>query len=258
MTEAVENLEQEIEQAEAEVEEVVTDEVTPELPEGFQTREQWEEAGKNPDDWRSPKTFEDFRNITEANKRLNQKVEHLTKSFDERMQGVNTLHKAQLETQASKLNAQKQVAIEDADVDKVRQIDKDLAANSVQQQQITQPQQEYLRQVGTWFNDTEAALKSQYPAKAIDIQDKMTAILTRHTAATIDTAASEFEAFAKSLAPTKNPRRLEPNKTTTSGSRGKGKLSMSDVTAEEKEQRQWFKTDKAFLQACQDVRGEQK
>jgi len=227
-----------------------------ELPEGFQSREQWEESGKNPDDWRSPKTFADFNNLTEANKRLHQKVDHLTQTFETRLQGVNTMHQAQLQTQANKLNIQKTEAIESADSEKVQQIDKELNSNYQQQQQLSQPQRDHLNSIATYFNQAESDLVAKYPAKAIDIRDKMSGLLNRHTDP--NAAADEFEAFAKTLAPTSNPRRNEKGKVESSSSRAKGKLSMTDVTADEKAQRQWFPSDKAFLQAVQDVRGEKK
>lgn len=258
MGEPVEKLEQEAEQEDAEQQE--QQEQHEELPEGFQSREQWEESGKNPDDWRSPKTFADFNNLTEANKRLHQKVDHLNQSFDQRMQGMNTMHQAQLITQANELNAQKKDAIEDADVDKVNQIDQQLNGINQQQTALNQPQDQSVNNFVTWLSTQEASLIAKYPAKALDIQDKRQAMLTRHN--DLNAFAAEWDAYEKTFAPTTNHRRNEATKTATGGSKTKGKLSMTDCTPEEANERQWFPDgkagDKAFLQAVQDVRGEKK
>ena len=240
------------------VEEIQEEENKPDLPEGFQTREQWEESGKNPDDWRSPKTFEDFKSITEANKRLHQKVDHLTNSFEQRLKGVSTMHQAQLRTQAEELNAQKKEAIEDADVDKVNQIDQQLNGINQQQSELNQGQQNELQQVAKYFNDFENYYTANFPDKALDIKDKLNGVLARHTDP--NQAAAELDAYVKTLTPSTNPRRSEPNKTISSTSKTKGKVTMSDVTPEEMEQKKWFKDDKTFLQAVKDSRtyGEKK
>lgn len=233
-----------------ETEEVVQEDVQESSPEGYMSRDEWEAAGKNPDDWRSEKTFNDFKNITEANKRLHQQIDHLKTSHDESMQNLSHLHSVQLQRQQNELAKKYNEAVEDADVEEVNRINQEQWELYNQQQQLNsyaiQQQQQHEKEVTDWYNGLIAA----FPDKQKEI-DKEIAYSLQKNPGNVALVANEVENFVRSFTPTKNPRRSEPTAVAgKSGGKSSGaKLTMRDVTDEEKSARPFFKTEKAFLNA---------
>lgn len=230
-----------------EAEEVV-EEDKPELPDGYMSRDDWESAGKDPDEWRSPKTFNDFKSIAEVAKRQSQKIEHLESSHAEDMRNMQIYHNGQLQNQLASLEAQRTEQIELADIDGVRATEQQM--NNLQQQQQNIAPDNHLEQarvqLESWWQDAAA----KHPARINDINDKLNAVLGRHSDP--GAAINELNQYVNTFNPPPQQRAA-----VTSKARGRTtgrSLQMSDLTKDELAQRAFFDNDKDYLKAVKNIR----
>lgn len=227
----------------------------PVAPKGYMSRNEWEEAGKDPDDWRSKKTFEDFASIAEANKRLHQKIDHIEKTHQESMVNVQTYHNGQLQNQLKELDTKRMEAIELADTEQVKKIEQQMGDVEAQQIDTPAPPQYSNEEIAVWYNGMMAA----HPTKVREIENAVSGALQRHPNNVVAQAneVNQFVATLNQPAPAAAPK---PAAAVTSKgrSRAKGKLTMNDCTEEEKAQRGFFKDDKTFLSALDNIRSTKK
>lgn len=88
---------------------------------GHVSKEEWVAQGKDPDDWVSARRFNERGSMIDTIKSLQEQ----TKTFDKRLENVNTLAMLQLQqvnTQLQQLEQEKREAIELGDVDLVEQL----------------------------------------------------------------------------------------------------------------------------------------
>ena len=237
------NQEVEVEAVEETVESEATEE--PSAPKGFMSRNEWADAGKDPDDWRSKKTFEDFASIAEANKRLHQKIEHIEKTHQESMINVQTYHNGQLQNQLKELDNKRMEAIELADTEQVKEIEQQMG--DVQAQQTNTPAQPQYsdQEIANWYNGMMAA----HPTKVTEIENAIAGALQRHPG-DVGSAAAEVNQYVATFSqPAVTTPKPAAAVTSKGRSRAKGKLTMNDCTEEEKAQMGFFtKPDGSFDQ----------
>lgn len=234
-------------------------EVTEAKSRGWTTKQEWIDAGKNPDDWVNAKHFnEKGRLISKA-----RQFETLERTFDNRIKGVKVLYDAQLnqlKKENEQLVQQKLQAIDYGDREAVQRIDKQLMDNAVSQANVQQaaaavetpqvPSQEDLVKEAAWERENQW-INTQDPAapefgKAVFTRNLYQQLLQQYPTSTAD----ERIAFVNQVlaqkfpqAPKTNPNRDKPamtdTKTSTHASSGKG--GWNDLTAEEQK---WYAVSK--------------
>lgn len=254
-------------------------EVTEAKSRGWTTKQEWIDAGRNPDDWVNAKHFnEKGRLISQA-----RKLETLERTFDSRIQNVKVLYDAQLRTlknENEQLQQQKIQAIDFGDREAVKRIDNQLLENAIEQvsvqqaaqtvaapQQFAVPQEEAEKEAA-WERENQWIYTSD-PAspdygKAVFTKNLYTQLLQQYPNSTADeriayvnqTLAQKFP-----QAPKTNPNREKPamTDTKTSSHATNGKLTWADLNGDEIKQwnsfgKDMFKSKDAFLQAVADSR----
>jgi len=113
--------------------------------EGWVPKEQWEEAGKDPNEWTSAKRFHKTGESIKANKKLHEQVGGLKETIETManqhhsdIAGLKTFQSAQLNVQRQELMSKRSEAIESADSEEVAKLEKqihtiDSHATNVQQ-----------------------------------------------------------------------------------------------------------------------------
>lgn len=245
---------------------------------GWTTKQEWIDAGRNPDDWVNAKHFnEKGRLISQA-----RKLETLERTFDSRIQNVKVLYDAQLRTlknENEQLMQRKKEAVTYGDYDAVQQIDRQLLDNAINQVSVQQaaqtvvaspqgPSQEELAKEAAWERENQW-INTQDPAapeygKAVFTRNLYQQLLQQYPNSTADeriayvnqTLAQKFP-----QAPKTNPNRDKPamTDTKTSTHATNGKLTWADLNGDEIKQwsqfgKDMFKTKDAFLQAVADSR----
>lgn len=244
---------------------------------GWTTKQEWIDAGRNPDDWVNAKHFnEKGRLISQA-----RKLETLERTFDSRIQNVKVLYDAQLRTlknENEQLQQQKIQAIDYGDREAVQRIDKQLMDNAIEQVNVQQaaqtvavpqrPSQEELAKEAAWERENQW-INTQDPAapeygKAVFTRNLYQQLLQQYPNSTADeriayvnqTLAQKFP-----QAPKTNPNREKPamTDTKTSSHATNGKLTWADLNGDEIKQwnsfgKDMFKSKDAFLQAVSDSR----
>jgi len=221
-------------------------------------REGWAAAGKDPDEWRSKKTHNDFAGLVTANQYNKQEIKHLKDKYEYDFQNIKTYHNAQLQQQYAKLDVDRMEAIELADTDQVKNIENQMGNIQQQQQTISPQQQQQNQAIANWYNDIMAA----NPGKEVELENAIAGALQRNPG-NMNAIADDVEAYVKRISkPATNPRRNAPSSSSTGKTGGGGKITMSDITPEEMEQRNFFKqpgrsqeeNDKAFINAVKTSR----
>lgn len=89
------------------------------LQKGWQTKEDWKESGKDPDEWISANHFNKNGDVYSQMQRLKKNAS----ASDQRIADNNALWKTQLDMQKEELLEQRDEAIDDADKDQVKKLD---------------------------------------------------------------------------------------------------------------------------------------
>ncbi len=205
------------------------------LQKGWQTKEDWTAAGKDPEEWISATHFNKNGDIFKQM----QVLKNGQKNQDKRISDNNAYWQAQLATQKQSLEAAKEVAIEDSDKAAVKKIDKELAANEQQSNQLNEsakPEQaapEDLQIENNYFNDLKqghVGYAQQAAAHFINSQSLSGQEL-------VDAVEAEVnKQYNITKAPAKNERRekasvTDGKKSTASKS---DKITVDNLTAEDR------------------------
>lgn len=102
---------------------------------GWVGLEEWTEQGKDPNDWAPYKFFNEKGDMISQI----QSLKRQTKEFDSRLAQSNEAWKARLEIEKASLTNQRNEAIEDADVNKVNQLDQQINEIDKQQASLSTP-----------------------------------------------------------------------------------------------------------------------
>lgn len=229
-----------------------TEETTEEShsPKGYMTREAWIEAGKDPEKWVSPEVFK------ERGERIKMKQE-LTREFESRLKNLSLLHEVQLKNVREELMAKRDAAIESADKDEVKRLDKQIKevddlqdlAKAEEVQPVEKP-----REVAEWEEENPWIFDQNDPRRGVAISVFEKAVKEGKTHATalrmVDKVLSE-----KFTDPTKRPGQIAESSRSTGVSKGT-KLTMASLTSEEKKiwETGMFSSEEKFLKAVEDDR----
>lgn len=218
-------------------------------PRGYMTKEAWVESGKDPKEWVSEEVFK------ERGERIKQ-TSKLQKDFENQLKNVNLLHQIQLKNQREQLLAKRDDAIDVADKDGVKALDKQIAeldkleslAKDQEPQPVKPPEVAKWESDNPWCND---------PA------DPRLAIANRVYIAAINAGSDPAEALdlvdtaiAKKFSTKPTTQRQSVEGSRPSVGRGDAVLTMKNVTREERIawDEGFFKTEKDFLQAVANSR----
>lgn len=238
---------------------------------GWTTKDEWVKAGKDPDQWINAKHFnEKGRLIAQA-----RQLQELKGNFDKRLEAVATLYKGQisvLQNQNKQLQSARDEAISYGDVNKVKELDQQIMANAVEQLQIQQSQQQMtaapqvdqaeLEREAAWERNNQWISANDPTApeygKAVYARQYYQQLLQQPMS--VDERIATLERELATRFPKTNPNREKPPVTDgKTAERVSGKLTMADLTPDEKQQwdsfgKQFFKDQKEFLQAVADSR----
>lgn len=213
----------------------------------------------NPDDWRSAKQFNEIGGLIGRVKQQSEQMRTMQKGFDERLTNVNTMHKAQLETQMTQLNSQFKDAVEDGDTAKAGEIRDQQVSINRQIDVASAPAPQAAN------NDNQHKLEWELANPWINTNSDKANVAkgTYSSAIALGKSIPEAIAMAEQSVvpydkPASNPNRAAPASVSSgqqTSRKGKERsLSMADVSHEEGQMRGMFKDDKSFLKAVQDSR----
>lgn len=115
--------EEQEQEEEQEQQESVSPEVEKASSDGWVSKDQWVEKGKDPDDWVSAKKFNERGSMIGQIKALQKQNAESEKTFSQRLDRVNNFHEQQLKTKLAELKTQRREAIEQADIETVEELD---------------------------------------------------------------------------------------------------------------------------------------
>lgn len=249
-----ESTEEEQQEEEEQPEEEGSTESQPEeddLPPGYMTKEEWVAKGKDPDEWRSPEVFKERGYWL---KRQAQEREE----FDRRIENLSAYHRTQLEMQRDDLIRKRDDAIEMADKNEVKRLDKQLDSLGQQEKLISKKdapntpiEVQQWEEQNPWVKDPN---DERTPIAQSLFQRKL-----KSNGGDVASALESVDEAMEKLYPPKTNKRPPPVEKSAARSAGKGKngVDFSSITAEEKKiwESGLFGDDKkAFLQAVADDR----
>lgn len=234
---------------------------------GWTTKTQWEDDGKDPARHKSAHEFVEYGKINTALNATKQQMDQMRADTDARIGNLNKLHEQQREADKAALRAEQRTAVDNADTDaydaaqtKIDAIDAAPApaTNTSTEAPAQDPAIVAYEAKNPWAKDST-------DARTIAANAHMQAYVTKNpnatTAEAVDYADGQIKAMTQQPG---NSRRDNPTGYERSGGGGRqrsgGKLSMSDLTQQERQD--WNKMgfdifgndEKAFLQAVADSR----
>lgn len=238
-------------------------------------KEDWIEANpdKDPEIWSTAKDFVKYgklkSEIGAQNAEWEQKYKGLKHHFDDRIEGLNKLHQAQLDTKIAELVELQDIAVSEADVDGYKRAG--VQIKSLQDQKDSTPtpannddgvaaksdaQVEWEKK-NTWIDDEED-IRS---AAAIGAWNSY---LAKNQNATVEDALKHVDKMVAKISPPTNPLRdAAPTTETTPRPAPRGKsraLTMSDLNQDERDMwrhtgsSMWGGDEAKYLKACTDAR----
>lgn len=218
-----------------------------------------DEYNGDPDEWRTAKQFNEHGELIGRVRQQNDQMQHMSKNFDERITGLNIMHKGQLENQMKQLNTQFNDAVEAGETDKAADIrDQQVSVSSQIDRASTVPaaQPNNDKAVQAQWELDNAWIHSNTD-KANVAKGTFTSALNMGKSISEALEMVESAVIPYSQAPS-NRNRANPSSVTSGNSSSRDKkgrsLSMADVSHTENQMRGMFKDDKSFLKAVQDSR----
>ena len=228
---------------------------------GHTSKEEWAAAGKDPDRWKTAHEYVSFGHIK-------QQMDKNQAEFDQRIEGLNKLHKADLDARIEALEAEKRQAVEEGMVD-----DYDLAQKKIDN--LNKP----VEKVESGKDPEIAAWEAQNPwiddltqvvdVNGVDIPKANIAntLFSKFKGANPNASNRQVldyidREMIKVNGPPPNPRRSQvtTHERSTPSPKGPKKLSWSDLTQDEVNSwnqfgRDMFENKAEFLQSVKDSRG---
>lgn len=100
----------------------VAEKAEPSTHKGHLSQDEWEAAGHDPNEWRSPEVFEEHGKYIKEIQALKREASTARQETDVQIRNLNQLHKVQLDNTIANLETQRNSAIEDADTAQANQI----------------------------------------------------------------------------------------------------------------------------------------
>lgn len=201
---------------------------------GWTNKDAWIEAGKEPDDWVSANRFNEKGDMLDQIKSLRDDVTSSKQDFEQRLDNQQKLADIQLAAQRKDLTAQRKDAIENADVDKVDEIQGQLDELS-KAPVATKPAASTSQQSEDDWNSSNPWILEQTP-KAAYAKQEYSAALSRGQNSS--DAIKSMEAKVAEHFPATNPRRdnapaQESNRSKPGNKQTERKLQWSDLSRDE-------------------------
>lgn len=232
---------------------------------GHTTKDEWTAAGKDPERWKSAHEFVEYGKIKGALDKSKADQDKLRDDYDKRFENLNKLHKAETDAKIKELKADQRRAVEEADTDAY-----DEAQNKIEELKEEPAEEEAKPSTSKNSDIAEWEAKNSWindPAdpKAQAAQGLFNGYTQANPNATAKQSLEYVDSQLKSMGLVKapaNPRRDAPGETTRAPSapRQTGKISMSDLTQEERQlwanagSDLWGGNQKDFLQSVKDSR----
>ncbi len=233
---------------------------------GWTNKDDFTSKGGDPERWKTAHEYISFGNIKKQLDSTKSQMDQMKRSFDDRLDGVNKIHHAQMEAKIKSLKSQQRQAVDEADTEKYDRAQAEIenietaAKTETETETSTQTKDPAItawEAKNSWINDTNDH-RSQM---AIGLFNGYT---SSNKNATVQQALDYVDQHMSLNKTSTNPRRDAPTSsersTQTNKSRGR-QLTMSDLTQEEKSLWNnagfdlWGNDKKAFLQSVKDVRG---
>lgn len=222
---------------------------------GWKPQDEW---SGDPAEWRSAEVFNERGEWIDRHKKQQKQIDEMQSTFNTRMDNANKLHQQQVEMQKADLIRKRDDAIDLADKGAANGFQDDLDKLNVQT--VEQPANNGQSTLDSWNSDNPWILQNNPKAAYAKQQFGM----YQGQGMSADAALTNMENDVKREFPDLNPAR-ENHPTSEGGSRpgnkrASRKLAMSDLTSEELKYYRampgaWG-SDKEYLQAVQDTRGE--
>lgn len=218
---------------------------------GWTNKDEWSEAGHNPDDWKSAKNFNEFGDLLANHKSMRKDFDDTRSQFDSRLENQRIVLNAQNEQKIADLEAQRATHVENADIDAFnatqKQIDNLATVNEPAPVNNDQSDLNQWNASNAWINDNSpkaAFAKSEFGR-------------LNGSGMSVSQSIEMMEASVKNSFPDVNERRNQaprgevPRRSNTAKPKT---LSMNDATPEDMKFRHMFNDEKEFLQAIKDTR----
>ena len=215
----------------------------------------------NSDEWYGAKHFVEFGDIKKMVRNQSNQISGMKKSYNEDIGNLNSLHRAQMESQKKDLDVRFNTAVEDGNIDqanaiKDEQINVAGQLNALDSMAPQENPQNYQVLLDEWnldnqwiFDESDPRSKAAHIAfnlassKGLSLEDKLAFVNDKVTKASAKTRV--------------NPNRNLPSD--VSGSSGQStrrakKLSMNDMTSDEMKFRAIFPSDESFLKSIENDR----
>lgn len=231
------------------------------MKDGWTRKEDWTEAGKDPERWKSPHEFVEYGKLKAALDSTKRAQDEMKSDFDGRIKSLNKKHEADTLIKIQELKEQQRAAVEQADTDAYDKAGKELENLEKPKAEDAPPEKDPViaewEKKHEWINDTT-------DSRAMAANGIWNSYIQANPNSTNQQALAYLDKELDKLGivkPLSNSRRDSPseNERTTIVPKKSGKVTMSTITAEEKEQwkqyPQFFGNDeKVFLKAIEDSR----
>lgn len=224
---------------------------------GWKPKEEYE---GDADDWRPAKQFLQWGDVISEQRNLKKQIQGMKKSYNEEIKGLNLLHKVQLETREKEIKGKLAKAVSDGDNDAASDLMKQHGDLQVQKNEMnasTPAKMDADLIKSKWeianpwiFDTTDPKAKLAITAYNMALRQGME---IEEALEFVDNTVTEKFPNKRTNA---NPNRFSDPETLPSKSGGKSsqKLSMSQVTSDEKKLRSFFPSDEKFLEAVTNSR----
>lgn len=227
---------------------------------GWKPEEEWDgEDTQKPEQFISAELFNERGVWIERHKAQQKQISELESSFNTRMNNANKIHQQQMEVQKSDLERKRDDAIDSADREAANGYQKDI--DKLNQQPVEQvPINNDQTTLDTWNTNNPWILGND--PKAAYAKQQFVAYQTQgmNSAAAIAQMESDVNKAFPALNPERNNQAVSEGGSKPGGKRAQKKLSMADLTNDElKYYRAMpgaWESEKAYLQAVQDTRGD--
>ena len=230
---------------------------------GHTTKDEWTEAGKDPERWKSAHEFVEYGKIKNALEKSRADTDKLRNDYDKRFENLNKLHKADTDNKIKALKADQRKAVEEADTVAYDEAQVKIEELKVEPEPVkSEPESNKSAEIIAWEKDNDWINNPDDPRTdaALDFWDGYVKRNPNgNNAAGLKYVSDKISQLYPSK-PKTNPRRDSPGETSRAPSTPKvtGKISMSDLTPEEKNTwnntKDWYDSEKDFLIAVKDSR----
>lgn len=217
-----------------------------------QSLEEWTAAGKDPAEWKTKEHFDEIGRRINAEKQLRKAYA----STEARIANLNKLHRIQLEQERNKLLLDRDNAIDIADKNEVRRLDKALEQNATLQNELDEVPPKPA-EVVEWESENPWIFDPEDPRTSPAIAAFAEAQAAGKTIAGCVLAAERAASKVKTTPPVvkRTPTSIADAPKARQANGGKVQLSMKDITSEERQMRSFFSSEAEFLKAVADSRG---